>query len=131
MNSKEIIAFRKRVPANTSGKLTERIKANGTIDKITVRFYIGQELHLKVMPYIRHIGNKIHYPITLGGGGGDYWLIGDDDTFNFDVSIPVYNDDEVVVEFENESDYEYNLVCDFVIDYLGGTDRVVGGVISQ
>lgn len=126
-NKKEVISFRKKILAGEKGILSERIKADGTVETIRVRFYIGQELYLKVMPYIRHRGNKVEYPITVVGG--DYWLTGDDDNFVFDVVIPVNNDDEFVVEFENTSSYDYNLAVDVTIDYYAGQNRIVGGVI--
>lgn len=128
MNKKEVIAFRHTIPPGGKGVLSERIKADGTIEGIKVKFYIGQELYLKVMPYIRHIGNKVEYPITVVGNGGK-WLTGDDDNFSFEVVIPVKNDDEFVVEFENTSDYEYNLVVDVIVDYYGGQNRIVGGMV--
>lgn len=131
MNKKEVMVFRKLVPPNSKGKITERIKDNGTIEKLMIKFYIGQELHLRVWPYIRHNGNKIESLVTIAGDDvrDDMFLTGDDDTFIFDVVAPVYYDDELVVEFENISDYEYNLVVDITVDYYLGTDRIVGGVI--
>ena len=128
MNKKEVIIFRKKVSANSKGKITERVKDNGTIEKLMIKFYIGQELHLKVWPYIKHTGNKVESMVTIAGDKDNY-ITGDDDNFIFDVVIPVFYDDEIVVEFENISDYEYNLVCDVTIDYYNGNDRVVGGVI--
>lgn len=132
LNKKEVIVFRKNVPPNSKGRIMERVKDNGTIEKLMLRFYMGQELKLGVWPYIKHNGNKIESMVTIAGDEtrDNLYLTGDDDQLVFDVVIPVYYDDEIIVEYENtSSEYEYNLVCDITIDYYLGTDRIVGGVI--
>lgn len=130
MNSREVIAFRKKIEPLEEIEISERVKANGTLENIKFRFYLGQELQLKVMIFIRHKGNKVQYPYTVAGGG-EYYIAGDDDVFNFDVVIPIQNDDEIVCKVINLSEeWDYNLVCDVDIDYYGGNNRIVGGVIG-
>lgn len=130
MNKKEVITFRKPIQPNEKIEFIERIKADGVIESIKIRFYMGQELQLKVLPYIKHRGNKIEYMTTNPINNGDYSLAGDDDYFMFDVAVPVRYDDELLVKVENLSnEYIYNLSCDITIDYLGGTDRIIGGVV--
>ena len=128
LNKKEIVAFRKTIPAGEREKIEERIKGDGTVENLNIKFYIGQELYLKVMPYIRHIGNKIQYMVTVAGEDNN-WLTGDDDDFNFNICIPVSNDDILVVEYDNTSSYDYNLVVNIAIDYYGGKNRVIDGVV--
>lgn len=125
MSKKEIVAFRKTIPANTSDVLAERIKADGTIEELRVRFYQGQQKALQVHIFVEHKGSKIEEMITYPSTS-DGFLSGDDDYFIFPVSIPVAYDDYLKVAVKNtETQYPYSLSCDIVIDYLGGKNRVV------
>lgn len=130
MNKKEVITFRKKIDALEKVKLIERIKADGIIESIKIRFYMGQELQLKVLPYVAHRGNKVEYMTTNPVGNGDYSIAGDDDYFIFDVAVPVRYDDDLIVSVENiSSEFAYNLSCDITIDYLFGTNRVITGAV--
>lgn len=128
MNKKEVITYRKKLAPLEEIELIERVKDNGTVENIKLRFYSGQEMQLKVLPYIKHIGNKIEY--VTSSPTGDYYLAGDDDNFLLDVVVPINYDDEIVVKAINLSNINsYDMVCDITIDYYMGTDRVVGGVV--
>lgn len=116
-NKKEVISFRKSVDPGESGKMTERVKAKGTVEGFKVRFYAGQEEDLRVRVYLRKVGNIIEELITYQGNN---FLSGDDDYFIYDVITPVKNDDEIVVEYENVTAEEvgaYTLSVDVSIDY--------------
>lgn len=127
---KETISFRKEIAPNTKETMVERVKADGTIEGMMVRFYRGQELALKVRPYIEHKGKKIEDLVTYPSTGvivagelvaTDKFLSGDDDVFNFDVSVTVENDDYIKIWVHNTSTiYTYNVVVDITVDYIGG-----------
>jgi hypothetical protein len=123
---KEIITFREVIPANTLQTLEfkERIKANGTIETVKVRFYKGQQKALEVYPFVRHKGNKDESLITYSGSTSH--LSGDDDYFIYDVVVPVENDDQMMIHVKNiDPTYAYTMVVDVAVDYYGGKDRVV------
>lgn len=129
VNKKETIAFIKNIAASTDLKLSERVKGEGTIEKFTVRFYPGQERSLQVRATVIHKGNKTEDLVTYPEGGENY-LSGDDDSLSFNIVIPVENDDEIVLYVKNiDATYEYTLVAYIEIDYFGGKNRVVGGVM--
>lgn len=116
MNKREVILFRKKVKPLEEIELVERIKGEGAIKSLKLRYYLGQELQLQVLPFIRHKGNKIEYMTT--SPTNQYYIAGDDDSFSFDVHIGVQNDDEMVVKAKNTNDtYEYDLICDIEIEY--------------
>lgn len=128
MNKKEVALFRKKLAPLESVELVERIKDNGTLENVKMRFYMGQEMNLKITVYVKHTGNKVEQIFT--SPTNDYFVGGDDDTFIFDVIVPVFYDDEIVVKAINESNINsYDMCVDIDIDYYQGTDRVVGGVI--
>lgn len=128
MNKKEVALFRKKLAPLEKIELVERVKDNGTLENVKMRFYMGQEMNLKITVYVKHTGNKTEQIFT--SPTNDYYVGGDDDTFIFDVIVPVYYDDEIIVKAINESNlYSYDMVVDVDIDYYQGTDRVVGGVI--
>lgn len=105
--------------------LKERVKDNGTIEGIRVRFYSGQQLALRVNPYIEHKGQKIENLLTYSEGSNP-WLAGDDDPFEYPCVVTVEYDDYVKVWVQNtDAANDYDLVLDVIIDYYNGQNRVV------
>lgn len=97
---KEVISFRKEINASKTDVLQERIKSDGTIEEIRVRFYQGVQKSLQVEPFIEHKGHQIEqmisYPSTT-----DQFISGDDDYFIYPVSVPVEYDDFIKVKAKN------------------------------
>jgi hypothetical protein len=128
-NTKEVISFRKLIPFGTTDVLTERIKGPGTIEGFRVRFYPGQQLALKVWVVIEHKGGLTESLVTFAETS-DEFLSGDDDRLEFDVVASVENDDFLKIKVQNtDIDNDYNLALDVTIDYYGGTQRVIGGLL--
>lgn len=125
---KEVMTFRKVIPAGHTDVLAQRVKGAGTIERIFVRFYPGQAGTLHVVPFVEHKGQKLEYMLSSVSTGKNY-LSGDDDAFEFDVVVPVQNDDFVKVRVTNTGDYDYDLVVDVSIDYYGGSKRIIGGAL--
>lgn len=124
MNKQEPLLFRQNVPKGTTINLRERIKADGTIEKVIVRFFAGQEMDLKVKPQLVKKGDM--YVDLIKYVGDEKTLSGEDDTFTFDTSLAVENDDEILITAENINlDFDYTLMCIVQIDYYGGKKRVV------
>lgn len=113
----EVVSFRTKLAAGQSITLKERVKADGQLTEIRVRFYPGNQLALKVKPYVKHKGNKDEDVFTYAAGT-DSLLAGDDDYFVFPVTVDVENDDEVVVFAQNtETTFTYSVVVDMVLQY--------------
>jgi len=107
--------------------LRERIKGDGTIEQMKVRFFQGQQKSLLVRPYVRHKGNKIEDLITYPEGTNQF-LSGENDYLEFDLVVPVENDDELCIWVSNvDADHldPYTLHVSVMVDYFGGTSRVV------
>lgn len=124
---KEVIIFRKQIAPSTSNFLiTERIKADCTIEEIRVRFYVGQQLSLEVLPRIKHKGRKYESFFTFPSQTNSI-LAGDDDYLVFPVSMDAEYDDEIEILVNNKDvTNTYTLAVDIVLDYANGMDRVVG-----
>lgn len=120
---KEVIAFRGTIAAGASGTLSERVKADGTVESVRARFYPGQQLALRVRPYVEHHGRKQEDLVTYVGSVG--YLAGDDDSFDFPVVVDVSYDDEIKLDYNNtDGTFDYDLVVDIVVDYYGGKVRL-------
>jgi hypothetical protein len=114
---KEVLSFRKDIQPGASETITERIKENGRVVNIRLRFYPGVERELRVRPYVLHKGQKQEDVFTYAGDTEAY-ITGDDDYLEFAVSIDVEYDDEMKVFASNENaTYAYTLVCDVIIVY--------------
>jgi len=124
LNKQEPLLFKQSVPKGTKLELRERIKADGTIENIKVRFFAGQEMDLKVKPMLIKKGDM--YVDLINYVGADKELSGDDDIFSFDTSLSVENDDEILIIAQNVNvDFDYTLFCIVQVDYYGGKKRVV------
>lgn len=129
MDKKEVVAIRTKVLPLETKNIIERIKADGTIEGVRIKFYYGQQLALKVYPYVKHKGNKLE-PLLTYPEGTEPAISGDDDTFQFDIVTPVQNDDEIYFIVKNtSSEFEYNIAIDITVDYYGGKSRIIGGVL--
>lgn len=116
---KEVITIRKVVPSLSGvGKVVERIKDNGSVEEIRIRFYPGSQRTLKVEPFILHKGNKredfFTYPL-----GTEKNITGDDDYLIFPVTVNFEYDDELVIQYDNIGDYAYTLSVDVIVSYVG------------
>lgn len=121
-NKVDVISFTKKIPKGTKNLiLSERIKDNGTVIAVNVRFYPGQQLSLQVRPYIEPKGTKGIVDLLTYPDGTEQFLFGDDDRRSFTNGLAVKYDDYVKVMVTNTSDtYDYTLVCDVTVAYHGG-----------
>jgi hypothetical protein len=125
LSKKEVISFTATIAPLADMVFSERVKAPGTLEGIRIRFYAGQELDLRVRPYVLHKGQKSEDVLTYPEGSNPY-LSGDDDEFYFPVTVPLANDDEIKVHVVNvNTQYAYTLVVHVAIDYYGGGNRVI------
>lgn len=122
---KEAISFGKSVSKGGSGDVTYDVQADATVERVTVRFYRGQELDLQLTPFIK-TGNG-ERKIDLVQLAGKSYIDGDGDFFEFDVGEEVTKGDQIGVHFDNkESNYAYNFRVNVELDKEGGTARAMG-----
>jgi hypothetical protein len=116
---KEVMSFRQDVPAGETVIIKERIKDNGTIEQVRVRFYAGQEKELQVRPYVEHHARNSEDVISYAEGTQPF-LSGEDDEFIFPCAVDVQYDDSFVVWAKNNDlVYTYTVSVDVVISYFG------------
>lgn len=114
---KEVISFRKDIQPGENVTLTERVKWNGAVKQLRIRFYPGVERALHVRPYVLHKAQLPENIITYVQESEQY-ISGDDDFYEFPCLIPVEYDDEVKVWARNDNDvYLYTLVVDVILQY--------------
>lgn len=118
--------FALSVPANTSGKLVLDVPSNCTLEKVKCRIYFGAQLALRLKPYIMRPRKTKEEILCYVAGGKDY-IDGDDDGFEFDVAIPLWLDDQIVVEYNNtDANYAYDFAIDVELDSRFGVERWPG-----
>jgi len=129
VNKVETISFMKTILASSTDIISERIKSDGTVEKIRVNFYSGPQGDLHVKPMLLRKGNKREELITYPIGTNQY-LSGDNEVIEMNVNVSVENDDQIRLEVENvDATNDYTLNVQIEIDYYGGQKRVVGGVL--
>lgn len=114
---KEIVSFRKNVEPGQIVTLSERVKWNGAVMGVRIRFYPGPERSLHVRPYVRH-KNQLSENLMTYAGDTEPYISGDDDYFVFPSRLPVEFDDELIVWAENaDENYIYTLSVDLILSY--------------
>lgn len=112
----EVISFRTKVLNMTTKQILERVKADGEVRELRIRFYFGQEHGLQVQAYVLHTGNRREEFVTFAGDTNNYFS-GDDDYFIFPCNTIIGLDDELVVYVNNTSGFDYDLSVDIVVHY--------------
>lgn len=125
----ESVVFRKQIAASTSGQMTERIKGEGTIEGARIIFPPGPAGTLHVTLYVKRLGDKLDSLFTFPTGGNQY-VSGDDEMLQYPTTFAVKNDEEIVVVYDNtDAVNAHELKVDVFVDYYGGENRIIGGVI--
>jgi hypothetical protein len=113
----EVLAFIQDIPANSSALFKERLKDNGQVMEIRIRFYPGVEKALQIHPYLLHTNNRAEEILTYSGG--DKIITGDDDYFVFPVNLDFQLDDEFAVSVVNTNTvYPYTMCVFVVVNYM-------------
>ena len=114
--------FNKTVGPNEKGYIEEAMPADGTIESCKIRFYLGAELDLKVLPFVQR-PYKVREDIVKLIGDRNYF-VGDDDVFEYELSIPVYRHEKIMVWFENvNTEYSFDLIVEIEVEHLNGANR--------
>jgi len=110
--------------------LTREVKADATIEQMTVRFYRGPELALRVTPrVIDDQGDG--QPEPLVDVIGDDAIVGDGDVWTYPLAEPVADGDIIEVEIENTAepqpdvDLTYTPIIEMDLDREGGLLRPI------
>lgn len=121
----------KQVPAATRDRESWVVPRDGRLEDLAVRIYAGAEntLHLRLY----HEQNSGAQETLITPIGKTY-IDGDDDKWVWDLSIPVRQDDELVVDYENtDGANAHNFRVTFDVDYHNALERAsaaLKGVLS-
>lgn len=120
--------FADSVDPNTTEEYEETLHAAATIEGIEVRIYPGPELDLRVKLFA--VDGADRRPL-INFNGKEY-VDGDNDVWSFDVSEPIDEGEEILVEVENQdANTTYNFAVNMAVDFAGGIERLVKRVISH
>lgn len=98
-------------------------KHDATIEHVHTRFYPGQQLDLQLkLQVVAQDGTKKEIVDPVGERS---YVAGDDDKFNWDISVPVEKGDTIRVVAQNvETQYDYDYVANMEVDRLNGLERI-------
>lgn len=122
------LTFATEVAPNSTETLTHRVSRNATVESIKIRFYQGPRLAVSVTPFVDHAGDDGETPLlrTVGKEAVD----GDNDVYEFGISVPVDEGDTLTMGLENtDPDFSYNVRTNLELDYAGGGGRFLGGFL--
>lgn len=113
-----------QVPAGATNRAVKvEVDTDATIERMSFRIYPGAELDLELVPYVYETGGGRRKRPILEFGGKEY-VDGDDDRYPFEVSEPIEEGEEIVIEATNrDGSNAYDYRVNFDVDYHGGTER--------
>jgi hypothetical protein len=115
------------VAAGASGELAVDVDAAGTLEGLKLRIYAGAENTLQLRPQRKTNGG--YENLLAYGNDGKHYVDGDDDVWEWDLSIPVQKDDAIVVRYENtDANNPHNFRAVTEIDHLNGVERAARAV---
>lgn len=95
------------------------VEEDTTIEDLRARFYKNQQLALRLDPYLVDPDSGRTELIRYSDESKQY-LAGDDDVFEYDISVEAPEQSTIVVEARNTSDeYEYDFSVDFSLEHGG------------
>lgn len=111
----------RQVPATEDDRLSWTVPRDGTLEHLAVRIYEGAENTLRLNIYHEHTNGGQELLIQPEGKG---YIDGDDDLWPWDLSVPVRQDDKIVVDYENtDGTNAHNFRVTLDVDYYNGLDR--------
>jgi len=132
-DTKDSLRLAGRVGPGGDDELRHSVQVSATIEEVTVRIYRGAELDVQVTPAVAYDADEdraSNIPLITFVDGGKQFVDGDGDRWDFPVSVPVTEGDEIVVEVENQDpDNGYDYAVDVVLEKAAGStrlDQIVG-----
>lgn len=111
----------KQVPATDQDRVSWRVPRDGTLEKLAVRIYIGAENTLRLNVYHEHEDGGQELLIQPQGKN---FIDGDDDRWEWDLAVPVRQNDAIVVDYENtDGTNAHNFRVTLDVDYYNGVER--------
>jgi len=135
-DTKDSLRLAGRAGPGASDELRHSLEVDATIEEVTVRIYRGAELDLQVTPSVAFDANEGRdslVPLITFVDGGKQFVDGEGDRWEFPVSVPVTEGDEIVVDVDNtDPDNGYDYAVDAVIERAAGASRLdqIVGVIG-
>jgi hypothetical protein len=112
----------KSAPAGGSGIVTLSVDADGTIESLKLRIYRGAENTLHLRPVRKTNGSEI----ALLDYAGKTFVDGDDDVWQWDVSVPIQKGDEIGIRYDNQDpNNPHNFRATVDVDHRGGLRSVL------
>jgi len=126
-DTKNGLSIAREVSPDTSGYEGVEMERDGTVESVSVRIYQGAENTLRLRVLRVRDGSQIQI-VQLHG---KEWIDGDDDVYRWEVSEPVEQGDEIVVQFNNSDvDNSHNFRLNVDVDYAKGTSRSILGALG-
>ena len=117
------ISFAEQTDGESTDEVVHTVVSPATIEQIHARIYPGPENELELV--LQHRSRESSQWVSLITHEGKQFLDGDNDTWEFDVAIPVAKDDEIRVVATNNATEEYDWRVNMDVDELGGVRRAI------
>lgn len=119
MKNREAYIFAAEQAVSTVKDYEKTIRAVGTVTTISVRIYDGPETALRLQVFKKNQLGELQSLVQYSGTSGakDY-IDGNDDTFKFDIRVPIEREDKLIVRANNTSaSYAYDFAVHIEIDF--------------
>lgn len=126
-NGRYSVRFAQTVAPGETAELTEEVSRDATVERVTVRIYLGAELDLRVRPFVTESDSR--RPLVVYQG--KQYIDGDNDVYEFTLSEPVAGGERIGVEVENKDEtnsYDFSMTA--TVDHGGGLNRAVSAFLG-
>ncbi|MWG34158.1 hypothetical protein [Halomarina oriensis] len=126
-NGRYSVRFAETVEPGETVELTEEVSRDATVERVTVRIYLGAELDLRVRPFVTE--SQSRRPLVVYQG--KQYIDGDNDVYEFALSEPVAGGESIGVEVENRdgtNSYDFSMTA--TVDHDGGLNRAVSALFG-
>jgi hypothetical protein len=122
------IRFSETIPPGESKTLSYELPDDARIEEVSVRMYRGAELDLEVFPFLEREEGRREPLVTFRGREV---VVGDNDHFDFLISQPVRESDEIGIEAEHTgSDFQLDVQVTMVLDYRNGSGSTLSSFLG-
>lgn len=109
MHDKPVLDFSTTVPAGETIRISEKMDTDGFVTHLHARAYPGEETDIERSFRVWQGGKENGNPLSIIRhieNANDY-LVGDDQTWDFDLRRSFDEDDEIEVVYRSTSDYDH------------------------
>lgn len=122
MKNKQPFTIKRVIGARTEGEFSVLVPQDATLEQVIISFSKSQNHSVTITPIVRQ---HTPAPYVKNIIQGDGTLSGDGESYNLVCNIPIRAEERIGVKYVSNSDFDYDFVAAFMLDFEGGMERAL------